>query len=159
MSLSKARQLAKDLGTVGISSGGTNIASTVANINFVGAGNTFAVNGTTVDVSIEGGGGTKAGENIDYPSGTKSPFILNSTHITESITLNDANTDTGVANIVTVTQVGYAGTNFINVTDSSNIAISSESNAYGSRFISSDLPPANPDYCVDGDIYYYTGDD
>ncbi len=101
MSLSKARQLAKDLGTVGISSGGTNIASTVANINFVGAGNTFAVNGTTVDVSIEGGGGTKAGEAINYPSGTKSPFILNSTHITESITLNDANTDTGVANIVT----------------------------------------------------------
>ena len=71
MSLSKARQLAKDLGTVGISSGGTNIASTVANINFVGAGNTFAVNGTTVDVSIEGGGGTKAGEAINYPSGTK----------------------------------------------------------------------------------------
>ena len=65
----------------------------------------------------------------------------------------------GVANIVTVTQVGYAGTNFINVNDSSNIAISSESNAYGSRFISSDLPPANPEYCVDGDIYYYTGDD
>ena len=101
MSLSKARQLAQDLGTVGISSAGTSVATTVANINFVGAGNTFAVNGTTVDVSIEGGGGTKAGEAINYPSGTKSPFILNSTHITESITLNDANTDTGVANIVT----------------------------------------------------------
>ena len=101
MSLSKARQLAKDLGTVGISSGGTSVATTVANINFVGAGNTFAVNGTTVDVSIEGGGGTKAGEAINYPSGTKSPFILNSTHITESITLNDSNTDTGLANIVT----------------------------------------------------------
>ena len=26
---------------------------------------------------------------------------MNSTHITESITLNDANTDTGIANIVT----------------------------------------------------------
>jgi len=101
MSLSKARQLAKDLGTVGISSGGVSIASTISNINFVGAGNTFAVNGTTVDVSIEGGGGTKAGEAINYPSGTKSPFILNSTHITESITLNDSNTDTGLANIVT----------------------------------------------------------
>ena len=101
MSLSKARQLAQDLGTVGISSGGVSIASTIANINFVGAGNTFAVNGTTVDVSIEGGGGTKAGEAINYPSGIKSPFILNSTHITESITLNDVNTDTGVANIVT----------------------------------------------------------
>jgi hypothetical protein len=101
MSLSKARQLAKDLGTVGISSGGTNIASTVANINFVGAGNTFAVNGTTVDVSIEGGGGTKAGEAINYPSGTKSPFILNTAVISESITLNDANTVNGIANIVT----------------------------------------------------------
>ena len=101
MSLSKARQLAKDLGTVGISSGGTNIASTVANINFVGAGNTFAVNGTTVDVSIEGGGGTKAGEAINYPSGTKSPFILNTAVISESITLNDANTVNGVANVVT----------------------------------------------------------
>ena len=101
MSLSKARQLAKDLGTVGISSAGTNIASTVANINFVGAGNTFAVNGTTVDVSIEGGGGTKAGEAINYPSGTKSPFILNTAVISESITLNDANTVNGIANIVT----------------------------------------------------------
>ena len=101
MSLSKARQLAKDLGTVGISSGGTNIASTVANINFVGAGNTFAVNGTTVDVSIEGGGGSKAGEAINYPSGTKSPFILNTAVISESITLNDANTVNGIANVVT----------------------------------------------------------
>ena len=101
MSLSKARQLAKDLGTVGISSGGTSIATTVANINFVGAGNTFAVNGTTVDVSIEGGGGTKAGEAINYPSGTKSPFILNTAVISESITLNDANTVNGIANIVT----------------------------------------------------------
>ena len=101
MSLSKARQLAKDLGTVGISSGGVSIASTVANINFVGAGNTFAVNGTTVDVTIEGGGGTKAGEAINYPSGTKSPFILNTAVISESITLNDANTVNGIANVVT----------------------------------------------------------
>ena len=101
MSLSKARQLAKDLGTVGISSGGVSIASTIANINFVGAGNTFAVNGTTVDVSIEGGGGTKAGEAINYPSGTKSPFILNTAVISESITLNDANTVNGIANVVT----------------------------------------------------------
>ena len=101
MSLSKARQLAKDLGTVGISSGGVSIASTIANINFVGAGNTFAVNGTTVDVSIEGGGGTKAGEAINYPSGTKSPFILNTAVISESIILNDANTVNGIANVVT----------------------------------------------------------
>ena len=116
MSLSKARQLAKDLGTVGISSGGTNIASTVANINFVGAGNTFAVNGTTVDVSIEGGGGTKAGEAINYPSGIKSPFILNSTTITESITLDNSNSGTGVANIVT-------GESMLTVDDSVTVTV------------------------------------
>ena len=116
MSLSKARQLAQDLGTVGISSGGTNIASTVANINFVGAGNTFAVNGTTVDVSIEGGGGTKAGEAINYPSGTKSPFILNTAVISESITLNDANTVNGIANIVT-------GESMITVDDNVTITV------------------------------------
>ena len=116
MSLSKARQLAKDLGTVGISSGGTNIASTVANINFVGAGNTFAVNGTTVDVSIEGCGGTKAGEAINYPSGTKSPFILNTAVISESITLNDANTVDGIANIVT-------GESMITVDDNVTITV------------------------------------
>ena len=116
MSLSKARQLAQDLGTVGISSAGTNIASTVANINFVGAGNTFAVNGTTVDVSIEGGGGTKAGEAINYPSGTKSPFILNTAVISESITLNDANTVNGIANIVT-------GESMITVDDNVTITV------------------------------------
>ena len=116
MSLSKARQLAKDLGTVGISSGGVSIASTIANINFVGAGNTFAVNGTTVDVSIEGGGGTKAGEAINYPSGTKSPFILNTAVISESITLNDANTVNGIANIVT-------GESMITVDDNVTITV------------------------------------
>ena len=116
MSLSKARQLAKDLGTVGISSSGTTIASTIANINFVGAGNTFAVNGTTVDVSIEGGGGTKAGEAIDYPSGTKSPFILNTVIISESITLGNSNSGTGAANIVT-------GESMITVDDSVTITI------------------------------------
>ena len=116
MSLSKARQLAQDLGTVGISSGVTNIASTVANINFVGAGNTFAVNGTTVDVSIEGGGGTKAGEAIDYPSGTKSPFILNTAVISESITLGNSNSGTGAANIVT-------GESMITVDDNVTITV------------------------------------
>ena len=101
MSLSKARQLARDLGTVGISSSGTSIHTSVATLNFVGAGNTFAVHNDQVDIAIEGGGGTKAGEAINYPSGTKSPFILNTAVISESITLNDANTVNGIANVVT----------------------------------------------------------
>ena len=48
------------LGPVAIQSGGTSIGE-VNTINFVGTGNTFAVSGTSVDVSIEGGGGTTAG--------------------------------------------------------------------------------------------------
>ena len=52
MSLSKARQLARDLGTVGISSSGTSIHTSVATLNFVGAGNTFAVHNDQVDICL-----------------------------------------------------------------------------------------------------------
>jgi len=42
---------------VGIQSGGVQIGAGITQLNFVGSGNTFAVNGTTVDISIQGGGG------------------------------------------------------------------------------------------------------
>ena len=42
---------------VGIQSAGSVIGYGVTTLNFVGAGNTFAINGTTVDISIAGGGG------------------------------------------------------------------------------------------------------
>lgn len=42
---------------VGIQSGGTQIGSGITQFNFIGAGNTFAVNGNTVDISISGSGG------------------------------------------------------------------------------------------------------
>ena len=42
---------------VGIQSGGVQIGAGITQLNFVGAGNTFAVNGTTVDVSISGNSG------------------------------------------------------------------------------------------------------
>lgn len=46
------------LGPVGVASAGTIIkADSVTTLNFIGAGNTFAVNGSTVDISISGGGG------------------------------------------------------------------------------------------------------
>jgi hypothetical protein len=45
---------------VAIQSGGVAIG-TVRTLNFVGTGNTFAVNGNTIDISIEGGGGAGAG--------------------------------------------------------------------------------------------------
>lgn len=47
---------------VGIASAGTTIkADSVTTLNFIGAGNTFAVNGNTVDISISGGGGGSIG--------------------------------------------------------------------------------------------------
>ena len=46
---------------IGIQSAGTQIGAGITQLNFVGTGNTFAVNGTTVDISIEGGGGAGAG--------------------------------------------------------------------------------------------------
>jgi hypothetical protein len=47
---------------LGISSAGSTITSgPVTTLNFVGTGNTFALNGTTVDISISGGGNAGAG--------------------------------------------------------------------------------------------------
>ena len=46
---------------VGIQSGGVQIGAGITQLNFIGTGNTFAVNGTTVDISIQGGGGGGSG--------------------------------------------------------------------------------------------------
>jgi len=42
---------------IGIQSAGTVIGAGITQLNFIGTGNTFAVNGSTVDISISGGGG------------------------------------------------------------------------------------------------------
>ena len=59
---------------VGIQSGGSVIGSGITTLNFIGTGNTFAVDGTTVDISIAGGGGGGVGTAINYPDNTTSPF-------------------------------------------------------------------------------------
>ena len=46
-----------DARRIGIQSGGALIGN-VDTLNFVGTGNTFALNGATIDVSISGGGGS-----------------------------------------------------------------------------------------------------
>ena len=52
---------------IGIQSGGTNITTAaVKTLNFVGAGNTFAVDGTTVEGSIAGGGGGGGNASATY---------------------------------------------------------------------------------------------
>ena len=55
--------------TIGISSGGLSIGSPTT-LNFIGAGNTFAMNGTTVDISISGGGGGSG----DFNTGLSGEF-------------------------------------------------------------------------------------
>ena len=47
----------KGASEVGIQSGGVQIGAGITQLNFIGAGNTFAINGTTVDVSISGNTG------------------------------------------------------------------------------------------------------
>lgn len=78
---------------VGIQSAGTTIGVGITQLNFIGVGNTFKTNGTTIDISIEGGGGSGVGTAIDYPSGLTSPFayIDPSVTVTESIVLDDVN--------------------------------------------------------------------
>jgi hypothetical protein len=56
---------------LGISSAGTSITSgPVTRLNFIGVGNTFAVNGTTVDISIASGGGGGASVSISTEAPT-----------------------------------------------------------------------------------------
>ena len=46
---------------IGIQSAGTVVGAGITQLNFIGAGNTFAINGTTVDISISGSGGGSGG--------------------------------------------------------------------------------------------------
>jgi hypothetical protein len=53
---------------IGIQSGGTVIGTGITQLNFVGTGNTFAVRGTTVDISIQGGSGGGGVTSLDITS-------------------------------------------------------------------------------------------
>ena len=57
---------------VGINSAGAIIGTGITTLNFIGTGNTFAVNGTTMDISIQGGSGSGGGDSLDI---TASLFI------------------------------------------------------------------------------------
>ena len=60
-------------GQLGIQSAGTVISNNATTLNFIGAGNTFSVNGNTVDISIAGGGGGGANVSISQnPPGSPS---------------------------------------------------------------------------------------
>jgi len=93
---------------IGIQSGGTAIGSGITQLNFVGTGNTFAVNGTTVDISIQGGGG---GAGVSSTGILTCRGIANSDDITESITLDDFyGAGTNYAMVGPITVVGSGTT-------------------------------------------------
>ena len=82
--------------TIGIQSGGT-VVGTAKTLNFVGTGNTFAVNGDIIDVSIAGGGGGGGGIGtvINYADSTPSPFSYIDSEVTVTQNLNLDTTNAG----------------------------------------------------------------
>ena len=74
---------------IGIQSAGTQIGAGITQLNFIGAGNTFAVSGTTVDISIAGGGGGGSGAGFSTSNAglhTTSSIGLNTTSISDAVT-------------------------------------------------------------------------
>ena len=64
---------------VGIQSAGVSIGN-AETLNFVGTGNTFAVNGTTVDISISGGGAAPGVMVVPTRAGTAVTFAIPTTN-------------------------------------------------------------------------------
>ena len=91
-------------GSIGIQSAGTVIGTGFTTLNFIGAGNTFAINGTTVDISITGGsgsggggGGGGLGTAIAYDDGEVSPFSYIDSVRRVSSNLNMTNVNAGAS--------------------------------------------------------------
>ena len=92
---------------IGIQSGGALIGA-AKTLNFVGTGNTFAVNGDTIDVSIAGGsgggGGGGLGTAITYEDETPSPFSYIDTYayVSENLMLDATKAGLNTSIIVSV---------------------------------------------------------
>ena len=114
--------------TIGISSAGTPISTQANTLNFVGTGNTFALRGTTIDVSISGGSGGSAGaggtwSNYDSNAGvttTKKVKIQNDLEVT-GVTTSTGGFVGDLTGNVTGTVSGNAGSATV-LASSRNIA-------------------------------------
>jgi len=83
---------------IGIQSAGTTVTSgPVSTLNFVGTGNTFAISGTRVDISISGGGGSIGTTGI-----TTQTFFSNPNIISTASTLNNPNHNYGMFGPVSI---------------------------------------------------------
>ena len=89
---------------IGIQSAGT-LVGAAKTLNFIGTGNTFAMNGDTVDISISGGGGGGGlGTAINYSDNTPSPFsyIDRYVEVTENLMLDVTSAGISTSIIVSV---------------------------------------------------------
>ncbi len=89
---------------IGIQSAGT-LVGAAKTLNFIGTGNTFAMNGDTVDISISGGGGGGGlGTAINYSYNTPSPFsyIDRYVEVTENLMLDVTSAGISTSIIVSV---------------------------------------------------------
>ena len=97
--------LASGTAGVGIQSASTQIGVGITQLNFIGTGNTFAVSGSSVDVSIAGGGGGGIGTVVTFEDASDSPFsYINPEYILEkNITFDTTNAGAGYSSIVVST--------------------------------------------------------
>ncbi len=88
---------------IGISSAGDDIGD-AKTLNFIGAGNTFKVDGDTIDISIEGGGGGGIGTAIKLNDGSGSIFSYVDAEaiVNENITFDADNAGINSSFVVTV---------------------------------------------------------
>jgi len=88
---------------IGIQSGGTSVGA-AKTLNFIGTGNTFVMNGDTVDISISGSGGGGLGTAINYANDTPSPFsfIDKETTVTSNLLLDATNAGASDSYVVSV---------------------------------------------------------
>ncbi len=91
-------------GPLGIQSAGTVVGTGITQLNFVGSGNTFAVTGNTVDISIAGGGGGGIGEPVNDVDGIFS-YVSAAATITQNITFDTTNA--GASNSYVVSAIPH----------------------------------------------------
>ena len=90
-------------GAIGIQSAGTVIGAGITQLNFIGSGNTFAVSGSTVDISISGGSGGGLGVFVGDQNGVFS--YIEQGEVDETITLDTSNSGVNTSIIVTVNPI------------------------------------------------------
>jgi len=101
---------------VGIQSGGVQIGAGITQLNFIGLGNTFAVNGTTVDVSISGNSGA-GGTWSSYTAGiaTTKSVGINTNNLDDSDIVGAGNSFQGlyISNGMMITDNSLHGNHYI----------------------------------------------